>query len=143
MVQLIWNIFLIYMDYGTWAWVNLPLFAGILLLLIGGKMENASIQNWSRVIFAIAITKALVVIGLFVYSIIELVELDEKDSNYASKYLYWEYEGMLTGAFTIVDLIVAYICLLIIRRTTQYANLLKRKEFFEFRNSLETTMDSE
>jgi hypothetical protein len=106
-------------------------------------MENASIQNWSRVIFAIAITKALVVIGLFVYSIIELVELDEKDSNYASKYLYWEYEGMLTGAFTIVDLIVAYICLLIIRRTTQYANLLKRKEFFEFRNSLETTMDSE
>ena len=37
-----------------------------------------------------------------------------------------------------MDLIAAYICLMIIRRTTQYTSLLKKKEVFMFRGLIDT-----
>ncbi len=123
--------------------MNFPLLIGIVLLLVYGKMDNDRLQNWSKVLFIGAITKAVVIIIVFCISMIELLELSEKQKDYVSSLNYWEFEGMLSGAVLIVDLIAAYICLLVIRRTTEYASLLRRKEFFEFRSSLEDSQESD
>lgn len=128
---------------GVWALLNFPLFVGIILLLVYGRMDNERLQNWSKVLFIGAITKAIVIIIFFSVSMIELLELNEKQKDYVSQLNYWEFEGMMSGAFLIVDLIAAYICLLVIRRTTQYASLLRRKEFFEFRSSLEDNQEAD
>ncbi len=113
------------------------------MLLAAGRMDNLKLQSSTKWLFVIAITKTVLILLLFLYSIFELVELNEKEKNYKKNFQYWEFEGLLSGAFVIVDTISAYICLLVIRRTTQYISFMRRKEFFEFRSSLEDSGEAD
>jgi amino acid permease len=127
------------MGYYRWSSLNTPLYLGIIFLLVSGRMENYRMQSWSRIVFGIAITKAIAIIIFFFISMFELVELDKAMPKYADSFQYWEDEGILSACFAVVDLIAAYICLKIIRRTTQYVTLLAEKGFFDFRNTLESS----
>jgi len=113
--------------------LNLPVMVGTLILFIQGKKENVNLQKFAKILLFAAMIKSLLIILTFFFCLKQAVYYKSNYLDDEGKMI-WEALTLFVGINAAVDLVTAYLCLMVLRRTNEYINLISRKAFFEFRS---------
>ncbi len=129
---MIWNGILVYSDLVPIIILNLPVLIGSIVLFIQGRNENLNLQRFAKILLFTALGKAFLIIGTFIFCVwITLSSVNNESRRFA------EFITIFVGINAAIDLVTAYFCLIILRRTNEYMNLISRKAFFEFRHIID------
>jgi len=116
--------------------LNLPVLLGSLILFIQGKKENVNLQRFAKVLLFVALFKSVILALGFLFYLREYWTYTSKNPNDEWKAI-MQVITIALGINTAVDLGTSYLCLLVVRRTNEYLNLISRKSFFEFRTIID------
>jgi len=116
--------------------LNLPVLLGSLILFIQGKKENVNLQRFAKVLLFVALFKSFILALGFLFYLREYFSYSSNNPNDEFKTI-MQVITIALGINTAVDLGTSYLCLLVVRRTNEYLNLISRKSFFEFRTIID------